>query len=139
VACLGLTRDNGARHCIQEYGMRILKELALCTALVMSGWSVLAHADENLDAELDAEWGNKRIRGVVVESEKDRYLARLTMIDNRREANLARCRTKGTGTMYCSNLVEEEYRRETRALEKEFASRLDELPKREAKAKGFNR
>lgn len=104
--------------------------------LILSACNVTARADAALDAELEAEWGGKRVKTVTVESPKDRYSARLKLLEAKRDSALVRCKTKGSAR-YCEHYSEEQFRRDLRALAQQFEGQLDEIPKRQATPKGF--
>ena len=117
--------------------MGLLKTVRLCTLLIIGAAGVPALADKSLDDELDAEWGDTRVKAITVESPKDRYTARLKLLEGRREDALTRCKAKSGGGRYCSNQVEEVFRRDLRGLEKQFEGQIDELPRPQIKPKGF--
>ncbi len=104
--------------------------------LILSACNVTARADAALDAELEAEWGGKRVKTVTVESPKDRYSARLKLLEAKRDSAVLRCKTKGSAR-YCEHYSEEQFRRDLRALAQQFEGQLDEIPKRQATPKGF--
>ncbi len=85
-----------------------------------------AYADEDLDAELDAEWGSSRVKTVTVQTPEAQYRARLELLRASRDAQLERCKAKGGGSNYCQNYINEQYRRDERALAAEFGDTLDE-------------
>jgi len=91
----------------------------------------VACADEDLDAELDAEWGDKRVKTHTVETPASRYKARLRQLEAGLDARLARC-TDG----YCRKYADEDFRRELRGLESEFEGQIDEFPAPKKRAKG---
>lgn len=94
-------------------------------------------ADEDLDAELDAAWGDKRTKTTTIESPKQRYEARLRILEARRDAQLQRCTQKSGGGPYCRKYSEEDFRREVRGLEREFEGQLDKFPEPRKRARGF--
>lgn len=83
-------------------------------------------ADEDLDAELEAEWGSSRVKTVTVQTPEAQYRARLELLRASRDAQLERCKAKGGGSSYCRNYINEQYRRDERALAGEFGDDLDE-------------
>ena len=119
--------------------MGLMNTVRVCTLLVICANSVPALADKSLDDELEAEWGDKRIKTTTVAAPKDRYMARLKLIEGRRDFATERCKTKAEGARYCMKHVNEDYNHDLRRLDKEFESQLDEIPKPHAKPKGFGR
>jgi hypothetical protein len=73
-------------------------------------------ADTDLDAELEAEWGHKRVQTKTEADLKDQYAARLKLIENARDNKKAGCR----GDRYCSLLAEEQFRKNKRALDARY-------------------
>lgn len=100
----------------------LLKSLLLGMLLICAG----AQADEDLDAELAAEWGSNRVKTTTVQTPEAQYRARLELLRNSRDAQLARCKAKSGGSSYCRNYINEQYRRDERALAAEFGDSLDE-------------
>lgn len=103
--------------------------VGLCVAQVF--------ADEDLDAELDAEWGDKRVKTYTADNPENRYEARVKLLEANRDAEAERCRVKSGGSRYCLNYAEENFRKEVRALQSQFEGQVEELPAPKVKSKGF--
>ena len=66
--------DNGnLQRMDQEHQMGLPSAVRVYGLLILSACNVNARADAALDAELEAEWGDKRVKTVTVESPADRY------------------------------------------------------------------
>ncbi len=118
--------------------MGLMKTVRMCALLAICASGGPALADKSLDDELDAEWGDKRIKTITVESPKDRYMARLKLIEGQRDSLTARCKIR-VESRNCVAQVGEDFRRDLRRLEKEFEDQIEELPKSRVKPKGFGR
>lgn len=106
------------------------------------GWLTPAAADADLDAELDAAWGGAgKVTTKTVESPQRQFEARLKLIEAQRDAGFARCRSpsQSGGALYCRNHVKEEYRKMRRALEQEFAGRIEDADVSRNQSRGFGR
>jgi U3 small nucleolar ribonucleoprotein component len=116
--------------------MGLLKIVRVGILLMLGASSLPALADKSLDEELDAEWGEKRVKTITVESPMDRYMARLKLIEGRRDDLTVRCKIR-VESRNCVAEVEKDFRRDLRTLEKEFEDQIEELPKSRVKPKGF--
>jgi hypothetical protein len=113
-----------------------MRKLLLIVVLGLVNPIVLAN--EDLDAELDAEWGHKQIQATKSESPKDQYAAKLKMLEAGRDAEIARCRATAGGNAYCSNYAEENFRRDKRALDQKYEGYTDDGEFNRRKNVGFN-
>lgn len=113
----------------------ILTALVLCAGLAATP----ARGDEDLDAELDAEWGDKRVKTYTVETPKSQFEARLKILEAARDAEIERCRSRSGGNRYCGNYAQENFRKEVRALKKQFEEDAEDLPEVRKKSRGFGR
>ena len=96
-------------------------------------------ADEDLDAELDAAWGDRKTQTKLTEDPRGQFDARMKMLQAQRDAGMKRCREKSGGTRYCANYTEEIYRKARRALEEEFEGVVEEGASDERESRGFGR
>lgn len=110
--------------------------IQVCGLLILSAFSGQALADADLDAELEAEWGDRRVKTYTAETPESRYEARLKLLEANRDAEIGRCKAR-VGNQYCSSYAEEQFRRELRVLEKRFEGQMEEMPKPKAKSRGF--
>ena len=113
--------------------------MRLIVSLVLAVFCHAGFTDEALDAELDQEWGHKKIEATTVESPKDRYAARLKMLTTARANAVSHC--SHSGDRYCKNYAEEQYRRDKRGLAKEFGELdpEDKLEEHDHEKKIFDR
>ncbi|MGD9603578.1 MAG: hypothetical protein AB7O21_17890 [Gammaproteobacteria bacterium] len=108
--------------------------LVLCAGLATPP----AFGDEDLDAELDAEWGDRRVKTYTVETPESQFEARLKILEAARDAEKERCKSRSGGNRYCGNYADENFRKEVRALKKQFED-AEELPEVRRKSRGFGR
>lgn len=91
-----------------------LYALLMLGAASLSAPAVLAFAD---DEEGD--------RVIYADSPKDRYEARLDMLESQAEARRAQCRGNGIGgKSYCSQEVDKELRKKRRELKDQYEAEL---------------
>lgn len=109
--------------------------------LVMIALLALANplrADEDLDAELDAEWGHQKIQATKIESQEDKYKAQLKLIESIHDDSVERCKARGEGGRYCVKAAEETFRRNKRALDARFEGNVHDQEYKRRKRAGFN-
>lgn len=112
--------------------------LILLMMVLLSG-ARPATADADLDAELEAAWGNGAKATQTMQSPQSQFEAKLKLLEAQREAGIARCRSKSGGQRYCSKYAEELYRKGRRQLEKEFEGQLEDAEVSRNESKGFGR
>ncbi|MBI2801404.1 MAG: hypothetical protein HYX63_14190 [Gammaproteobacteria bacterium] len=122
--------------------MQPLRRVVLGVMCAVLSLPYAAAFAENLDAELDREWGHKRTETVTIEKPKARYGGRLKLLQEARDAQIASCQKKAGGDAYCRKYAEEQFRREKRALneriEAEKAANPGKDDAREDDEKGFD-
>jgi hypothetical protein len=106
---------------------------------ILLGIAAPTLADEDLDAELDAAWGDRKTQAKLAEDPRGQFDARMKMLQAQRDAGMERCRAKSGGTRYCANYTEEIYRKARRALEEEFAGVVEEGAADARESRGFGR
>jgi hypothetical protein len=116
-----------------------LRRLLACGLLGLSLTAGAADTPEDLDAELDAEWGDRKVKTQLADDPRGAFDARMKILEAQRDAGLARCREKSGGNRYCKNYAEELYRKARRALEKEFEGEVEEGASDPRESKGFGR
>ncbi len=115
--------------------------LSLIPLLVaLAGIAPSALADADLDAELEAAWGdgNKTSAQTMLSPQKQ-FEARLKLLEAQRDAGLDRCRAKSGGQRYCTNYSKELFRKARRQLEEEFEGQLEDGEMSRNESKGFGR
>lgn len=115
--------------------MEISNAVRACWLLVLSVCGSDALTADDLDAELDAQWGSKRVKTLTVETPKGRYEARMKLIEAARNSEVARCKAKAGGSRYCANYAEERFRRNLRVLQSQFEDQLDDMPQPEPRSR----
>ena len=117
---------------LKGYLMRLIG-LVLLAALCQ-----VSFADEDLDAELNQEWGHKKVEAPTIEAPKDRYAARLKLLIGARQAALSRCHS--SRDRYCKNYAQEQFRRDKRGLDQEFGEidAADKVETRDTEKKIFD-
>ena len=114
-----------------------LSLVPLLVALLGSAQAAMADAD--LDAELDAAWGDGGKATQTMQSPQSQFEAKLKLLEAQREAGISRCRSKSGGQRYCTKYAEELYRKGRRQLEKEFEGQLEDAGVSRNESKGFGR
>ncbi|MEN9727644.1 MAG: hypothetical protein RL434_2010 [Pseudomonadota bacterium] len=108
--------------------------------VVFAGIAPLALADADLDAELEAAWGDgNKTSAQTMQSPQKQFEARLKLLEAQRDAGMNRCRSKSGGQRYCTKYAEELYRKARRQLEKEFEGELEDAGISRNESKGFGR
>lgn len=107
--------------------------------MVLLGGAPLALADTDLDAELDAAWGDGSKATQTLQSPQSQFEAKLKLLEAQRDAGMNRCRSKSGGQRYCTKYAEELYRKARRQLEKEFEGELENTEVSRNQSKGFGR
>lgn len=107
--------------------------------MLLLGVSGPTLGDEDLDAELDAAWGDRKTQAKLAEDPRGQFEARMKMLQAQRDAGLERCRSKSGRTRSCAGYAEEIYRKARRALEEEFAGIVEEGASDSRESRGFGR
>jgi len=94
---------------------------ALCL-LLLTLMSCVSLAEENLDDELEQEWGHKKVEAKQAHAPHEVYKSRLALLVGARDTALIKC--AHARDRYCRRYAQEQFRRDKRSLDKEF----DQLP-----------
>ncbi len=115
--------------------MQSLRRVVLGVVCGILSLSYAAAYAENLDAELDREWGHKRAETVTIQKPNARYSGRLKLLRDARDAQIASCQQKAGGDTYCRKYAEEQFRREKRALNEKIDAEKAANPQKDGDVK----